>query len=406
MFIDYFKIPWKEIRRRRMRSFLTLIGIFIGIAAIISLITLGQGLENAIDRQFQSLGKDKLFIMAKGSTLTAGLSIEAIKITEDDLDIVRQSSGIKRAAGMIYTTGSIRFNDLTRYLFIMGTPLAEEERTLIGEAQNYKIMKGHFLEEGDNYKVVLGYAYTEDSFYGKAIDVGDKVQINGYDFKVVGLMEKIGSPPDDQSVLIPLDTYSDIFSSGEELGLIIAQTSAGEDPNRVAEEVEKDLRKSRNLEEGKEDFSIQTPEQFAESFAVILDIVQIVLIGIAAISLLVGGIGIMNTMYTSVLERTKEIGVMKAIGARNRHIMLMFLIESGLYGLGGGLVGIIIGIGFAKLVGVIFSQLVGPAFLLIEIDWLLVLGALLFSFLVGCLSGIAPARKASKMNPVDSLRYE
>ena len=174
----------------------------------------------------------------------------------------------------------------------------------------------------------------------------------------------------------------------------------------IVEDVKKDMREAHDVNEGEEDFSIQTPEQFMESFAVILDIVQIVLIGIAAIALLVGGIGIMNTMYTAVLQRTREIGIMKAIGARNSHIMYLFLVESGLYGFFGGLIGVTLGIGFAKIVELIFVQVVGPAFLVIEIDWILVIGTLIFSFLIGILSGIAPAKRASKLNPVDSLRYE
>ena len=170
--------------------------------------------------------------------------------------------------------------------------------------------------------------------------------------------------------------------------------------------MEKELRDDHRLDEGDEDFEIQTPEQFAEAFGVVLDMVQIVLIGIASIALLVGGFGMMNTMYTAVLQRTREIGIMKAIGARNEHILYLFLVESGLYGFFGGLIGIVLGIGFAKLVELAFIVAVGPAFLSIKIDWLLVIGTLIFSFLIGVLSGIAPARRASKLNPVDSLRYE
>ena len=127
---------------------------------------------------------------------------------------------------------------------------------------------------------------------------------------------------------------------------------------------------------------------------------------VALISVFIGAIGIVNTMTTSVLERTKEIGIMKAIGARNEHILYLFLVESGLYGFFGGLIGIVLGIGFAKLVELAFVVAVGPAFLSIKIDWILVIGTLIFSFLIGVLSGIAPARRASKLNPVDSLRYE
>jgi putative ABC transport system permease protein len=406
MFKDYFTISWREVRRRGLRSWLTLIGVFIGIAAIVSLISLGQGLENAIDKQFQSLGDDKLFITAKGNVLTAGLSIDAIKITTDDLETVRKTSGVDKAAGMIYTTAGMEYNDITRYFFVTGMPVDPEERALIGEAQSYHVMEGRSLEKGDKYKVMLGYSYTDETLFEKEIELGDKVTIHDREFQVIGFLAKIGSPPDDQNKMIPLETYAELFNTDDELGLIIAQSQIGEEPSIVAENIEKELRKARGLDEGKEDFTIQTPEQLLASFSTILDIVQVVLIGIAAISLLVGGIGIMNTMYTSVLEKTKEIGVMKAIGARNNHILLLILIEAGLYGLGGGLIGVLIGIGFAKLTELAFLVVVGPAFLLVEINPYLIIGTLSFSFLVGCISGLAPARKASKLNPVDSLRYE
>ncbi len=406
MIKDYFIISIKEIRRRKIRSWLTLIGIFIGIASIISLITLGQGLENAIDKQFQTLGKDKLFILARGNILTAGLSIDAIKITDKDLEVIDKTSGVRRSTGYIFTTGAVEFNDIIRYPFVSGMSTDPEERALIGEAQSFKIMRGRSLQKGDKFKAVLGYENSQDVLFEKGMDLGDKVIIKGKEFKVIGILEKIGSPPDDQMVMLPLETYWEIFGNKNEYGMLIAQSDLGEDPFVVAGEIEKELRKFRDVDEGKEDFQIQTPQQLAESFGTILDIVQIVLIGIAAISLLVGGIGIMNTMYTSVLERTKEIGVMKAIGAKNSHLLGLFLVESGLYGFGGGIIGAVIGIGFAKFAELLFIQFMGPAFLLIEIDWLLVLGALLFSFIVGCLSGVAPAYRASKLNPVDSLRYE
>lgn len=403
MIIDYFKIPWKEIRRRKLRSWLTLIGMFIGIAAIVSLISLGQGLENAIEKQFSSLGKDKLFIMPKGGVWGMGSSEQ---LTEDDLDVVTDASGVKLATGMGYTFGKFEYNDLIHFGFVSGISTDPEERALVGEAQTWKILSGRNIKKGDKYKIVLGFEHTLDDLFEKRVELGDKIQIQSQEFKVVGFLEKIGSPPDDQSGLIPLDTYGEVFDAENELGFIIAQSQAGEDPLEVGKEIEKDLRRHRKVDEGEEDFDIQTPEQFLESFQTILDIVQIVLIGIAAISLLVGGIGIMNTMYTSVLERTKEIGILKALGARNRHIMYLFLVESGLYGLGGGVIGATIGIGLAKATEAMFTFFVGPAFLAVEIDPLLILATLSFAFVAGCVSGIAPARRASKLNPVDSLRYE
>jgi putative ABC transport system permease protein len=406
MIKDYFIIPWKEIRRRRLRSLLTLLGIIIGISAVISLITLGQGLENSITEQFAALGNDKLFIRAKGNALTAGLSIDAIKLTDKDLEVVSRTSGVKKTAGMIFSTARIEYNDNVRYYFVGGYPTDPEERRLIGESQSYKILKGRSLEKGDKFKAILGFSYTEDKLFGKEIDLGDKIDVQGTEFKVIGFLEKIGSPPDDSSVLMPIDVYSDVFGTGDELGFIVAQTQPGENIDIIEDRVEKELRKSRRLEEGKEDFVVETPQQFAAAFSTILDIVNLVLVGIAGISLLVGGVGIMNTMYTSVLQRTKEIGVLKALGAKNSNILYLFLVESGLYGLVGGVIGVLIGISFAKLVETLFIVLVGPAFLLIKIDPILIIGTLMFSFIVGVLSGIAPARKASKLNPVESLRYE
>lgn len=404
MIKDYFCLPWKEIKRRKLRSWLTLLGVFIGIAAIISLITLGQGLENALERQFQALGKDKIFISPKGGTYAGIGSSE--KLSEDDLEVIKKVSGVKLAAGMGYTIGRFEFNDLVRYNYVSGLPSAPDERALVGEAQTWEIAEGRSIKEEDKYKVVLGYEYTQPNLFEKALALGDKIKINGYDFKVVGFLKKIGSPPDDKMGIIPLDTFAEIFNQKDKLGYLIAQTQPGEDVSQVAERIKKDLRKAKNLDKGKETFNVETPEQLASAFSAILDIVQIVLVGIAAISLLVGGIGIMNTMYTAVLQRTKEIGVMKALGAKNSHILALFLVESGLYGLGGGIIGVTIGIAIAKLVESVFIVFAGPAFLLIKIDWRLVFGALLFSFLVGCLSGLAPARRASKLNPVDALRYE
>jgi putative ABC transport system permease protein len=403
MIKDYFTMSIKEIKNKKMRSWLTLIGIFIGIAAIISLITLGQGLENAIEKQFSALGKDKLFILPQGGFWGMGSSIV---LTDDDLEVIKDVSGIKTVTALGYSYAKYEFNDIAEYNFISGISTEPEERALVGEAQTWKIKNGRMLRKGDKYKIVLGYEYTKSDLFDVRLELGDKIILHGTEFKVVGFLEKIGSPPDDQAGLIPIEAYEDVFDSKNEYAFIIAQTEIAEDPLIVAEDAKKDLRKKHGVDEGEEDFSIQTPEQFAEAFSIVLDIVQIVLIGIAAISLLVGGIGIMNTMYTSVLERTKEIGILKALGARNSQVMTLFLIESGLYGLGGGIIGAVIGIGFAKATEALFTVFVGPAFLSIEIDWLLVLGTLLFSFLVGCLSGIAPAYQGSKLHPVDSLRYE
>lgn len=404
MIRDYFLIPWKELSRRKLRSWLTLIGVFIGIAAIISLISLGQGLQNAITGQLSSLGTDKLMVMSKGASLGSG-STGTVKLTNQDLEVVKGTSGVKTATGIIYTTGRVEINDVVRYNFVEGIPIIDEDYLLFTQMQNYKLLSGRGLQTGDKYKAVVGYEYTNPDLFGREVSLGEKILVKDEEFKVVGIYQKIGSPPDDKAVIIPIDTYQELFNKPDEISMMIVQVDAGEDPSTVAEEVKKELRDYRDVEEKEEDFTVQTPEQLFASFGTILDIVQIVLIGIAGISLLVGGINIMNSMYTSVLQRTKEIGVMKALGAKNVQVMSLFLVEAGFYGLGGGIVGVTGGMLVAKLVEIGVTSFLGP-YLVINFSWSLILGALSFSFLIGALSGLAPAYRASRLNPVESLRYE
>ncbi len=405
MIKDYFLIPWKEMHNRKLRSLLTLFGIIIGIASVVSLINLGQGLQQAITGQVSALGNDKLIITAKGNPLTAGLSIDAIKITTHDMDVIRKVSGVKQAAGFLYSSSKIEFNNEARYFFVDGFPTNKEENTLINSAQSYKIAQGRNIASGDRYKVVLGSEYTNPDLFGKDISLGNKILIKEHEFKIIGFWQKTGSPQDDKSAIIPIDTYQELFQKNNELGLIFVQINPGEDLNLMDAKIKKELRKSRHLKEDKEDFSIQTPQQLVSTFDTVLNIVQVVLIGIAAISLFVGGIGIMNTMFTAVLQRTKEIGLFKAIGATNRQILTLFLIESGLYGLIGGILGVLIGMLFAKIIEYIFSQFIG-SLLVIQFQWTQLLAIIFFSFIIGCISGFTPARKASKLNAIDSLRYE
>ncbi len=158
------------------------------------------------------------------------------------------------------------------------------------------------------------------------------------------------------------------------------------------------------MEAGKEDFIIQTPEQLLGTLNTILNIIQGVLVGIAAISLIIGGIGITNTMYTAVVERTREIGIMKSIGATPKTIMYLFLVESGLLGLIGGVIGVILGVSLAKIVEFAAFQAFGTSLIQVTISPVVIIGALLFAFIVGAISGAFPAKQAANMNPVDALR--
>ena len=262
------------------------------------------------------------------------------------------------------------------------------------------------LTKRDKDKVLVAYRHGQpDLLFEKPIGVRDTLLVNGRKMKIVGTLGQIGNPDDDSAVWLPLETARDVLDEPEGFDVVIAQTHKGLDPNRVAESVKKELRKSRDVKEDEEDFTVSTSESLLETFGEVFAIATVVLIGLAAISLFVGGVGIMNTMFTSVLHRTKEIGVMKATGATNSDIAYLFLVESGIIGLIGGTVGIALGMGVSKLVEFAATQ-AGITFFKASFPLYLILGSLAFSFIVGMISGVLPALQAAKLQPVEALRYE
>jgi len=401
MIKDYFIFALKSLKSRKLRTFLTMLGIFIGIAAVVSLISLGQGLEKAITDQFQAMGTNKILVYPAGGMFGIGSSVT---IDDSDLRIVQNARGIKDAGGILQKAGKIQFGSENKYTWVAGIPTDSSKKIII-DTSNFKIAKGRDLKSNDKYKAVAGIRFSQADVFDKPVNDGDKIKIEGIKFEIIGQMESIGNPDDDSSLLIPLDTANELFDANNEYSVIMAEVVEGEDISNVAESLKRNLRRHRDVEEGEEDFNLQTFEELMESFSSIFAIVQGVLIGIASISLIVGGVGIMNTMYTAVLQRTNEIGVMKAIGARNSDILLLFLIESGFLGMVGGAVGILIGFGMSKLVELAAAQ-GGLAILKAYFPWYLIVGALAFSFIIGSIAGVWPARQASKLKPVDALRYE
>ncbi|MAG52603.1 MAG: hypothetical protein CMH62_01435 [Nanoarchaeota archaeon] len=400
MIWDFFRYGISNLRKQKLRSWLTMMGIFIGMASVVSLVSLGQGLESSINEQFEAIGVDKLIIQPKG--IFGAPTTEVTPLTKNDLKIIENTNGIIDGGGIIIKVAKIEYNDIIRYFTLVGFEADDE---LVGEIYNIDIEEGRELKKGEKGKVVLGHDFLRGNIFEKQLDLRDRVLVNDDDFKVAGFYETFGNKPDDQTIYLPYDVIEDLYDVDDEYSMLFAKVGAGLDVEVVAEKLRKNLRKSRGVEEDNEDFSIQTPKELLESFAVILNILQIFLVGIAAISLVVGGIGIMNTMYTSVLERTKEIGVMKSIGAKNSDILIIFLIESGILGLVGGGIGVFLGVGFSKLVEIIAA---GAGFSVIKVGFPLplIIGTLIFAFIVGSISGAVPAYKASKLKPVDALRYE
>ena len=407
MIADYIKYTISNLLHRRLRSWLTLIGIFIGIAAVVALISLGQGLEAAVTAQFQAIGKDKIIIQPEGSIGTLGTSAEAAKLTEKELKIVERTPGIDTAAELEYGIGKVEFNDRNIFTYIVGVPLDSKKIEMLKNIGTFKIIDGRMLKPGDSKKAQIGYLLaTDDIYFGKKLRVGNKIALEGQEFEVVGVTGKVGNIQDDTQLIISIDDADMIFNKKQKYDAIVAKVSESSELNSIVEEIKKEIRKERSEKEGEEDFSVQSSQELLESFGSILSIISAVLIGIAAISLLVGGIGIMNTMYTSVLERTREIGIMKAIGAKNSDILQIFLLEAALLGLVGGIIGIVIGIGLSKIAAFFAGQLLKTTLIQAYFPPYLIFGALVFSVAVGIASGVLPAVQASKLKPVDALRYE
>lgn len=401
---SYFSLAFNNLRRRKLRSWLTMIGIFIGIAAVVALISLGQGLQGYINEQFEQLGGDKIIIQSKTLGPPGSNTNPNLILTSKDLEAISQVRGVEKAEGILMKTGPVKFKEQTKIIFIIGGN--EDYLELFGDVDALKIIEGRQLRDEDKSKIVVGNNHVFGDLWDKKPDVGNTLEIEGQKFKLIGVVKKQGNPFDDNSVWMQKETMKELLNVDDEESQIVAKVAYGFNPEEVAEDIERKLRNSRNEKEDQETFNVQTAGQILETFSSIFSVVQAVLVGIAAISLVVGGIGIMNTMYTSVLERTKEIGTMKAVGAKNSDILFLFLIESGLLGLVGGAIGIAMGVSLGKTAEYIATSALGTPLLQAAFSFYLIFGALMFSFFIGSLSGILPALQAAKLKPAEALRYE
>ncbi|MEM4134004.1 MAG: ABC transporter permease [Candidatus Micrarchaeia archaeon] len=401
MLRQYFDLAIRTFKHKPTRSWLTIIGIFVGIAAVVALVSLGQGLQNAINQQFDILGTNKISIYpGKSSFGVLGAIGTSDRLNDRDISAIQRVNGVEKAVGIMLTISETKYKDKPYYFITAGF---DPNEINIYDFMGVQMTSGRELKSNDAYKVMVGYDFSTTGVFEKPIKIGDKLEINGKDFTVIGVVSKIGNPGFDRRIYITKDTFMDVFKQeGYPLILTIAKENAN--VTEVAENIKERLRKEKDLEKGKETFTVMTSEQMREVALRIIGLVQTIVIGIAAISLIVGGIGIMNTMYTSVLERTREIGIMKAVGARNRDIMMIFLIESGILGLVGGVIGTIVGITIAYIVEKI--AIMYNIALYITLEPVIIIGAILFSFIVGSLSGLLPALQAARMKPAETLRYE
>ena len=403
MNIDEIKYSLNNLIHRKLRSFLTVLSILIGITAIFALISFGLGIQNYVNELSEEMGTDKLFILAKG--VGAPGTDDTFSLSGDDVDFVRKIKGTKEVEGLYMNVAEIEFRKEKKYFFVIG--YNPKKGDFIEEAFTVGVIKGRGLKNGDLNKVVLGYNYQIDNkIFKKGLKLGDKVELDGNKVEVIGFFEEIGNPGDDANIYLTDEAFEEFYPDEKDsFSYVMMQADKNVNAEALAEKIAEKLRKFKGQDEGKEDFYVQTFGDMLETFSNIFLIINGVLILIALISMVVATVNIMNTMYTAVLERTKEIGVMKAIGAQNKEILFIFIFEAGVLGLIGGLIGIFFGY-LISMTGGRIAAASGFSSLQPIFPWYLIFGCLLFAFLVGTGAGVLPSIQASKLKPVDALRYE
>lgn len=402
--IELLKYAKNNLLIRKTRTFLTILSIFVGIATIFIFISFGLGLFSFIQELAGESSLDKFIVQARG--LGAPGLDQTFALDDSDFKVIEKTLGVKRAVGFYADVVEVEHKRVKKFVFVSSWEPSIQNNQLFEESFGFSISPGRALKKGDTGKVVLGHNYQlPDKIFKEPLKVGGKLDINGESFSIIGFYELIGNPQDDSNVYIPDEEFLRLIGEDQKFGAIFGQVHNINDIDTVVDRIQKKVRNNRNLEEGKEDFFVQTYEELIDQFGAVLNIVIGFIILIALISVLVSAINTANTMVTSVLERTKEIGIMKAIGATRSMIRNMFLIESGVVGFVAGVFGVIIGWTISSIFGAVLSAL-GWSFLAPKFTASLFILLILFSTIIGVISGVTVAIQASLLKPVDALRYE
>ncbi len=391
----------KNISHRTSRSILTIISILIGITTIFIFVSFGQGLFNYVNEIKESSGIDMITILPKG---IGALGLDnTFYLTKEDIIAVEQTNGIFEATGIYVKVAKVKKEDMNKFVFIFAY---DSEKPLIEEIYDLKIIEGRDLRKGDLGKIIVGYNYKlENKIFRKGLEVNEQIELNDIKVKIVGISNKIGNPQDDSNIYITNEFFEKLYPhESKKYSQIIARVNI-ESIDEVIEKIENSLRKSRNMGEGQEDFFVVSFQELIEKYTTSINYIVYFIIFIAFISVFVSAVNTANTTITSVLERIKEIGIMKSIGAKNKDIFKIFVFESGFLGFVAGCIGVIIGFLITFFIS-IFLENNGWGFLTPHYSWSLFIGSILFATITGAISGIIPAWKASNISPVKALRYE
>jgi putative ABC transport system permease protein len=378
-----------------MRAALTMLGVIIGVASVVALVGVGQGTTTNITNRLSSLGTNLLTISPTGGPNAASTTLNL-----EDATAIAALDTISGVAPEVSSSLTVSAGDKSTDTTIVGTTAA------YASVRAYDVWQGSFLTDvavDQALRVAVLGATTADDLGLTADDLGTEISIAGIPFTVVGILQPKGGAtfqdPDDQ-VMVPVGTVQKYFVGGDSVRTIGVSVASTADMTATNAEITALLRSRHELATADDaDFSIFDQTQLLAAASSISGTLTLLLGGIASISLVVGGIGIMNIMLVSVRERTREIGIRKAIGARGRDILAQFLVEALTLSLLGGLIGIVVGLGASALIG----QLAGWGFVFNPAT---IVAAVLFSLLVGVVFGVWPARQAARLDPISALRYE
>ncbi len=400
-------ISLKALKANKVRSLLTTLGIIIGVAAVISLVTITQGAQKMIEKQLTSLGGKSLIVNRGIKTGGRNKSLDRIKITEikplteKDASLIRQLDKVHYVSEILDTSSNVVANGKSWFTKIVGV---SPEFVYIND---WLPSQGTFFNKKDVYDAALVCVIgktVQNVLFANSNPVGQRVKIGSFTYEVIGVMNTIGQTPSgkdqDDLILVPYTSVQKRLLNKNTLENISVAVYKPEDLYFAKNQITQVLRATHNIKPGYEDdFHIRTQENQINTINRVLRIMKILLGSIASISLIVGGIGIMNIMLVSVSERTREIGIRMAVGAREKDILKQFLVEATVLSLLGGLIGIALGTFISEVASVITGW---PT----TVSASAVLISFFFAALVGITFGIYPARKASRLNPIEALRYE